>query len=121
MMCLNDSNVNNMLTIKTYPTAQNCDEDTVVPNGKITGPTPYISPGSKLLIQCSQGYKEVDINITCITLNKFNPEDGINRSADFLMTTLFFVFAFFWANNSKQWSIFVDFRCCKSEIYFLLS
>ena len=58
-------------------TAQNCNKDTVVPNGKITGPTPYISPGSKLLIQCSQGYNEVDINITCVTRDKFDPEDGI--------------------------------------------
>ncbi|KAL5260610.1 hypothetical protein ACHWQZ_G010681 [Mnemiopsis leidyi] len=72
---------NNIFDPFNRPTcnAQNCNKDTVVPNGKITGPTPYISPGSKLLIQCSQGYKEVDINITCVTRDKFDPEDGISR------------------------------------------
>ena len=61
------------------PAAQNCKQDTKVENGEITGPTPYISPGSKVLIQCDQGYIENRVDIRCVTLDEFS----FSSSADF--------------------------------------
>lgn len=49
-------------------------------NGVITGPTPYISPGSKLMIQCKEGYvKQDDVVISCITDVQYTPADGVNN------------------------------------------
>ena len=47
-----------------------------VKNGVITGPTPYISPGSNLMIQCNEGYVKQDAVISCTTDDQYSPADG---------------------------------------------